>query len=215
MNKVGVPVTPLRTPERRSALARSAWVPATNSRPNRSCPGPAAAAAKQIFQLEGILVGEQVVVHLPELVLCASGFGGLSGQEGVRVGFQQGEMPQGQAHGSTQLPLQLLQQRVGARAKRALEVDVFDQRHRGPGITTDVILRTWWIGQRAHTIRSRRVASRRGPAHPGRIRLAPLGRALSLTLSGPLAPTQPEDSSQVESLPLPPSPRRRGEGTGE
>ena len=84
----------------------------------------------EIGRGQRLLVGEQLVVHLPELALLGRGHGGDGGGHGVVVEGQRVV-----AEGDLQVVLvdllQLIQRALGARAVRALELGERDERDLG------------------------------------------------------------------------------------
>lgn len=70
------------------------------------------------------------MVHLPELVLCSSGFCRLGRQFGVGMHFNQREVPKDKPHSVEERLHQVPGDRLGLGAGRALVVAVFEQEHR-------------------------------------------------------------------------------------
>src|SRR3989475_1237990 len=82
----------------------------------------------QILVRERRLPLVQEIVHLPELALRGRRLRDLRGVLGVRVLLTQRKMPEHELDLASQLPQHLLQIRVGAAAKRALEIAVLHER---------------------------------------------------------------------------------------
>src|SRR5436309_2442424 len=92
----------------------------------------------QILVRERRLPLVQEIVHLPELALRGRRLRDLRGVLGVRVLLTQRKMPEHELDLASDLPQHLLQIRVGAAAKRALEIAVLHERdgslHRSQGV---------------------------------------------------------------------------------
>jgi hypothetical protein len=94
----------------------------------------------EIVILDRVLVLKQMLVHHPELALCAGRFGGCRGSASVRVNFLEREMPEDKA----QIIWVLALQRVDAVARHsrvwAFVVAVLEQRNLGVSRTLDVVI---------------------------------------------------------------------------
>ena len=139
MKKVGVPVTP-----RRSAGSTSSAIRAALSRLRRcsteslAVEPEVAGVADQVARLEGVLVPQEQVVHLPERVLVSGGFRGFGGELGVRVDVVQREVAPhvpDVAVASEHVP----QDGLGLAAVGALEVAVLHDGDRCPGGAADAV----------------------------------------------------------------------------
>src|SRR2546426_4793502 len=93
----------------------------------------------QVVIVQSELPLEQAVVHLPELPLRAGRFRRLGGVLRVRVTLAQREVPEHEAQAATQPFLNLLHDRVGTAAVRALVVAVLDEGDGGAGRAAGVI----------------------------------------------------------------------------
>src|SRR2546428_3833441 len=119
----------------------------------------------QILVRERRLPLVQEIVHLPELALRGRRLRDLRGVLGVRVLLTQRKMPEHELNLASDLPQHLLQIRVGAAAKRALEIAVLHERdgslHRSQG----VVARPDGRSQQGHgvvSVRRKRVARAHG-----------------------------------------------------
>src|SRR5882762_10433380 len=101
----------------------------------------------EIVVLERLLVLKQVLVHDPELALCAGRFGSRRRGASMRVNLVQWEMPENK----TQLIWVLTLQRVDAVARharvRAFVVAILEQRYLGISRTLDVVFCGDWRGE--------------------------------------------------------------------
>src|SRR6516165_4368718 len=79
-----------------------------------------------------VLVGEQQVMHLPELALPSGTFRCLSGTEGMRMRLLQRKVPESEPHAAGETLEQQLHRRLRLFAVRAFEVAVLD--HGGDGM---------------------------------------------------------------------------------
>jgi hypothetical protein len=84
----------------------------------------------QIPERKMLLIGEQQVVHLPELALLAGALGGLGGRERVGVGLLEREVAEDDAYAAREALEQQPHGRRGLLAGRALEIAVFDYHDR-------------------------------------------------------------------------------------
>ena len=153
MKKVGVPLTPLRTPLRKSARTwRGVHVrvellleTASTSRPS------AVAYSTQVRVVERALVLEERVVHLPELALARGRFGRLGGVLRRADGPpSSGKLRNTKRKRSPRRLLHVLDDRIGPAAVRAFVVAVLDQRDRRVGGALRVIA----IGDRGVQLRA-------------------------------------------------------------
>jgi hypothetical protein len=87
----------------------------------------------ELLVVERRLLVEETVVQLPEFALDPCRFGRLGRVLGVRVLFAQREVAEHHPQAIAQAPPELLDDRVGHAAERALEVAIFDQRNRRVG----------------------------------------------------------------------------------
>jgi len=76
----------------------------------------------QAVGLQVQLVLEKQVVHLPELALRARRLGGLGGELGVRMHFQERKMPVHETHSVAEALEQHFHRGIGLAARRALEI---------------------------------------------------------------------------------------------
>src|SRR4051794_9114889 len=76
------------------------------------------------------LILEQRIVHLPESVVGGGELGGLGRSLGAGVDLAQREISEDEREASTEMPLHLFNDRIGAAAVRALVVAVFYERNR-------------------------------------------------------------------------------------
>src|SRR3954452_9577647 len=92
----------------------------------------ASARAKGHVRLmsKALLVGEQQVMHVPELALRASRLGGKRSAESSMVNLGEREVPECEPQVVRQHPLQLLHHAMGGATERALVVAVLDERDR-------------------------------------------------------------------------------------
>ena len=126
--KVGVPLTPLRTPLMKSSPTRWACVWSLNSRSKRarSRPMPFAVLPKMLV-IERLLMLEEGVVHLPEAPLSGAGFRSLGRVLRVRVNGLERKVAEDKTKIRAELALDHLQNRMGAAAMRTLEVPVLHE----------------------------------------------------------------------------------------
>src|SRR5438309_1289326 len=93
---------------------------------------------------------EQHTVHLPEVVLRASGFGGFGGLHCVGMDLPKWKVPVDERQLLTESALGGLDQRIRARAVRALEVPVLDKDDACVEGSCDMIALADRNGQMAH-----------------------------------------------------------------
>ena len=105
----------------------------------------------EMVQFELVLMPEQQIVHFPELSLSGGGLGGLGGEAGLGMEFGQRKVPETELQLLTVSGDDLLHDRMGAPAMRALIVAVFDQYQAHLRRAEDVIARA----QRQRERRSR------------------------------------------------------------
>src|SRR5882724_7586455 len=79
---------------------------------------------------QGLLVGEQLVVHLPEFSLRTSGFCGFGSSQRMRVSPNRWEVTKDKAQIVAQKFLHFLDYRISASTVNALKVAILEQRHR-------------------------------------------------------------------------------------
>src|SRR6185369_9739338 len=106
--------------------------------------------AAQLVRLQVSLVGEQQIMHWPELSLAARTFGRLRGVQGVRVDFFQRKIAKDEADASSESLEQKLDHWSGLLAVRAFEIPVLDERNRRMRRTDRVIGSIWRNGQVRH-----------------------------------------------------------------
>ena len=127
MKNDGVPLTPLRTPPRKSACIFAANRRcASASRSPRSESPKALPKAKNQGQAELVLICIKPIVHFPEEVMRSCVFGGLRRRlrEWVRLG--QWEVPENEPELLAEPLLRQLDVREGKAAVRTLVVAIFD-----------------------------------------------------------------------------------------
>ena len=135
--KVGVPVTPKAAPSLSSASTLSLNLPESSAALNlRHVEAQLLRVLLERRAIERLLVGEQLVVHLPELPLLVGGQRRLGRQVGLVVERQR-ELLEGDAQLPLVVGLELPHRRHRAAAERALEVAPGHQRDRRRGRTLD------------------------------------------------------------------------------
>ena len=92
----------------------------------------------QVARLEGVLVLQEQVVHLPEGALVGGGLGGLGGELGVRVDVVERQVAPDVADVAV-VGEQFAEGGLGLAAVGAFEVAVLDDGHRGAGRAADVV----------------------------------------------------------------------------
>ena len=105
---------------------------------------------------ELVLVGQQAVVHLPELALVSRSLHRFRGDLRARVDVVEGQVPPHVAHVVAKRGQQLANHRLRQAAVRTLEVPVLDERDGGVVGTADVVaLRVDFLGQVEDVLRGR------------------------------------------------------------
>src|SRR5881296_3687887 len=134
--------------------------------PHALCVEPQLARVpQQILVRERGLPLVQEIVHLPELALGGCRLRDLRGVLGARVLLTQRKMPEHELNLASELPQHLLQLRVGAAAKRALEIAVLHERDGGLHRSQGVVALPDGRSQQGHgvsSVRRRRVARAHG-----------------------------------------------------
>ena len=97
-----------------------------------------AGVARSGREAQGVLVGEQEIVHLPERALRGRRLGRLGGELGMRVNVGERKVAPDVAE-VAEVREQLADDRLGLPAERALEVAVLDERDRGVLGAADVV----------------------------------------------------------------------------
>lgn len=113
----------------------------------------------QVPIVEGTLMLEQHVVHLPEPALARRALGGLCRMLRVRMAFRQREVPEHESQAGTEPALDFFDDRVRLAAGGALVVAVLDQRDSSARGSFHVIAwsdRRRQLGARGHEVRLRR-----------------------------------------------------------
>src|SRR5579883_1923598 len=106
--------------------------------------------AAEIVVAQRTLVGEDRLMHRPELPRRARRFGGLGSTLGVRVDLREREVPEHEAHAVPEVALQRLDDRLGSAAVGTLVVAILDERDRGVSRAAGVVAVGDRGGERAH-----------------------------------------------------------------
>jgi hypothetical protein len=94
--------------------------------------------------VEGPLVLEQTIVHLPEPALGRGAFGGFRGVLRVRMALAQWKVPEDKTQRRSQPALHLFDDRIGAAAVGTFVVAVFDEGDCRIRRTLSVVARANW-----------------------------------------------------------------------
>src|SRR6266566_1379494 len=95
--------------------------------------------AVKVLRFQVRLIGEQQVVHRPELPLAASALRGLGRGQRVRMRLFEGEIAKGEPHPAVKPLEQQFERRLRLLAVRALEIPILDHGHRGVSRAGQVI----------------------------------------------------------------------------
>src|ERR1700737_2649089 len=118
--------------------------------------------ARKILILEGLLVREQFVVHLPEFFLWSSSLRSFRSTQRMRMSSHSWEVTKDKAQIVTQKFLQLLDYWIGTSAVDALEVAILDQRHGGALRARNVVA----IGNRVLESNDLSITHKQTSCHP-------------------------------------------------
>src|SRR2546422_712048 len=129
----------------------------------------------QVLVRERRLPLVQQIMHLPELPLRGGRFRDFRRVLGVRVLLAQGKVPEHEPHLGADPAQHLLQLRVGAAAKRALEIAVFHEGYGGIRRSQGVVARA---DQRSEQRQVSHPATRAAPDAPRRWRSTPRPRPM-------------------------------------
>ena len=131
MKKVGVPETPLRSAlSTSSATRRVVACPRSVVLEPLDVEAQLLGVADEVARLEGVLVCEQEVVHLPEGALVVCGLGRLGGELRIRMDVGERQVPPDVADVGGEAAQQLADDRLGHPAVGTLEIAVLDDGHR-------------------------------------------------------------------------------------
>jgi hypothetical protein len=148
MKKVGVALTPLRTPPMKSLRTLFLNWPVSSALLLREA--ELRADRKTRGDPQRALVFEQGIVHIPKQPRCAGELRAFGGDLGMRVYFGQWEMTENKLQTPTKRQSNLIDDGMSPRAMRTFMVAVFDKRNRRVCRAADVITMRDWNFQGGH-----------------------------------------------------------------
>ena len=129
MKKVGVPLTPLRTPPVKSPRTFALYFPSSSALLQIRRGELQFLGESQVEVIaQAILVFKKQIVHLPEFAMGARKLGCLRRGLGVRMQFIQREIPEDKAQALPEVLLDLLDDRISVPTMGAFIIPILDQR---------------------------------------------------------------------------------------